>query len=145
MAALSLLLLAGCAVPVADYDGYGGYGGPGYGATYPTAPYYVVPADPAWVYGPPPVVVREQFWIGPRWREPPRWDGRREPPPRLHRPDRPPEPGPHARPPQAHGDRPAARPPGASAAPREWQRRPRPADADADGDRRQRGERGPSR
>ncbi|WP_156914036.1 hypothetical protein [Comamonas badia] len=54
------LLAAGCAVPVADpygYDAYG-YGGP----AYPPAP-YISPAEPAYVYGAPPLFLGGQIWI----------------------------------------------------------------------------------
>lgn len=68
------LLMTGCAVPVADPYGYDD-------PMYPSAP-YVSPAEPAYLYGAPPLFLGGQVWIdaGPAnhrygWRDP----GRRPP------------------------------------------------------------------
>lgn len=97
------LLLTGCAVPVADPYGYDG-------PAYPSAP-YVGPAEPAYLYGAPPVFLGGQVWIdsGPArhrhgWRDSGRRPVDRHPPPWLQ--DRPgnhahPRPHDHQRPPIA--------------------------------------------
>lgn len=113
--AAPVLLLAGCAVPVADTYGYDGYYG--YDTAYPTGS-YVVPASP-WLYGGASIVLQNQYWYGA-----PYYYGYPKPPPPPPRPPsyhgKPPgPPPPGGRPPQ--GSRP---PPGAGGPPPQGARPP---------------------
>ena len=95
------LLMTGCAVPVADPYGYGGPAYPAYPA-YPPAS-YLSPAEPAYMYGAPPLFLGGQVWIDPGpgrnrhgWRDSdrrsPDW---RQPQWPYHRPGNNTQPRPH--------------------------------------------------